>query len=378
MMGISSMDRRSFLKLSAGALAGMAFWQMGRPLAHAEAPDVVRASVAELPLKAEDAARKSNLVARNWEKLQEYADTIADGTLKSKVKGVLKNPAPTFLSAYGAGDASRVYGELQAKGLVDPAKTDAAHLLPPIADAKTSPQPFLTAPGSGYASHHPYPGGLVTHTTANVAILLGIYHAYEDVFGYDCVYDVAVAGEILHDLAKPYVFQWKEDGSSLKEYTIAGTGAHHIFSIAESMYRNLPKEVVVAQACAHNHPGSDSDAKQVEAWLMAASILAGKDPVASGYLTSAGKLTEPVGEEGFLVHLGDHDWVLSGFAAKKSVAYLGDYAVRVLGVASGDAKRINAVRNYAGSQLSYMRLYQVLAQGGTKQADALMETVFRA
>ena len=110
----------------------------------------------------------------------------------------------------------------------------------------------------------------------------------------------------------------------------------------------------------------------------AASILAGKDAVALGLLTAEGKLVAPIGAEGFLVHLGDHDWVLSGFAAKKSVAYLGDYAVRVLGVASGDAKRINAVRNYAGSQLSYMRLYQVLAQGGTKQADALMETVFRA
>ena len=55
--------------------------------------------------------------------------------------------------------------------------------------------------------------------------------------------------------------------------------------------------------------------------------------------------------------------------------YLRDYATQKLGVAASDTKRINAVRNYAGSQLSYMRLYQALTQG-TRQADALMATVF--
>ena len=55
----------------------------------------------------------------------------------------------------------------------------------------------------------------MTHTAANVEILKGIDQAYQTVFGYDCDYDVAVAAELLHDLAKPYVFQWQADGSSL-------------------------------------------------------------------------------------------------------------------------------------------------------------------
>lgn len=113
----------------------------------------------------------------------------------------------------------------------------------------------------------------MTHTAANVEILKGIDQAYQTVFGYDCDYDVAVAAELLHDLAKPYVFQWQADGSSLKEY-------------------------------------------------------------------------------------------------------LRDYATQKLGVAASDTKRINAVRNYAGSQPSYMRLYQALTQG-TRQADALMATVLK-
>ena len=93
----------------------------------------------------------------------------------------------------------------------------------------------------------------------------------------------------------------------------------------------------------------------------AASILAGKDAVALGLLTAEGKLVAPIGAEGFLVHLGDHDWVLSGFAAARCVAYLNDYAKRTYG--NLPEARFNALRNYVGSRVSYMRLYQAIAPG---------------
>ena len=86
-----------------------------------------------------------------------------------------------------------------------------------------------------------------------------------------------------------------------------------------------------------------------------------------------GKLVAPIGAEGFLVHLGDHDWVLSGFAAARCVAYLRDYAKRSFGTLP--EARFNALRNYVGSRVSYMRLYQAIAQGG---ADALMASVVKA
>ncbi|WP_299722579.1 hypothetical protein [Megasphaera sp.] len=57
---------------------------------------------------------------------------------------------------------------------------------------------------------------------------------------------MALAGQLLHDIMKTFVFQWQPGGASLKEYTIAGQGAHHVLSIAESMYRSLPAEEVVA------------------------------------------------------------------------------------------------------------------------------------
>ncbi|WP_416196887.1 hypothetical protein [Selenomonas sp.] len=135
----------------------------------------------------------------------------------------------------------------------------------------------------------------------------------------------------------------------------------------------MPASVVFAQACAHNHPGSEKDAADVEHWLQAASILAGKDAVALGLLTAEGKLVAPIGAEGFLVHLGDHDWVLSGFAAARCVAYLRDYAKRSFGTLP--EARFNALRNYVGSRVSYMRLYQAIAQGG---ADALVASVVKA
>ena len=59
-MGQSSLSRRSFLKLSAGAFAGMALWNFDHSV-HASAAEVAQTSVAELPLVAEDAARKSAL-----------------------------------------------------------------------------------------------------------------------------------------------------------------------------------------------------------------------------------------------------------------------------------------------------------------------------
>lgn len=367
------MSRRSFLRWSAGAVAGMALFGIAQQ-SHGYAAEVAGPSVSmsEIPMDPEQIARESPLIQGNMKKLTSYASSLKNRGLRTKVEEVLEHPAPTFLSQYGSADVTRVYAELQAKGLVDPDKITAETLLPPIQDPKVSPQPFLTAPGSGYQSHHPYPGGLVTHTAANVSILLGIYHAYEEVFADSCDYDTAVAGEILHDLAKPYVFQWQADGSSRKEYTIAGTGAHHILSVAESIYRDMPTKVIIAQACAHNHPGSEKDATDVEHWLQAACILAGKDAVRMGLLDRDGHLKEPIGSEGFLVHLGDHDWVLSSFAAKKCVAYLRAYAKRTFGAL--EEERFNALRNYVGSRVSYMRLYQAIERG---EAEALLASVVK-
>lgn len=75
-----------------------------------------------------------------------------------------------------------------------------------------------------------------------------IHEYYEKTFNFALDRDVVLAAQLLHDLHKPWVFQWQKDASSRTEETLAGTGEHHILSIAESLNQGLPAEVVVAQA----------------------------------------------------------------------------------------------------------------------------------
>ena len=51
--------------------------------------------------------------------------------------------------------------------------------------------------------------------------------------------DVVLASQLLHDLHKPWVFQWQADGTCRKEEPLAATGEHHVLSIAESLRRGL-------------------------------------------------------------------------------------------------------------------------------------------
>ena len=217
----------------------------------------------------------------------------------------------------------------------------------------------MTAPGSGYGSHHPYPGGLATHTDVNLHVTKALCAIYRDVFGYSVNEDIAVAAQILHDIAKPYVFQWQKDGSSRKEYTIAGQGAHHVFSLAEVIFRNFPAEEVIAQACAHGAPSSPREEADVASWLRAAAILAGKDAVEYGLVGKDGKTLHGIHrQEGYIVHLGDHDFVLSSPAARKTVAVLKKIAKDLYGMSEADLQGapFNAFRNHVGAQLSFMFL----------------------
>jgi len=109
--------------------------------------------------------------------------------------------------------------------------------------------------------------------------------------------DVMVAAPLLHDWAKPIVFQWNADVTEFAELNFGGdgatdnfgaagdsrTGAHHIIGVAESMARGLSPKLVITQASAHSNPTSGNEYKVVN-WLRAGGIIAGVDPVARGYL----------------------------------------------------------------------------------------------
>lgn len=363
----ATMSRRGFLKLAAGSALGAAMLSMpsfalAREL-EVKSRQLKPVMYDAIPQNAIACGQQAPLIEGCYRSILGYAEKIRDAGLRREVTDLIRNPSLRFLQEYSSPAARhRIYTQLANQGLVDTAKTDEAHFFP-VSDGKI--QEFRTAPGSGYGSHHPYPGGLATHVNANMHITEAVCNTYRDVFMYNVNRDIAFGAELLHDIAKPFVFAWQKNGRSLQEYTIAGTGAHHIFSIAEIIYRGFPADFVVAQACAHEAPNSAKGNESVAGWLKAAAMIAGKDPFAYGLLNKTGDgIRDPHRQEGYIVHLGDHDWVLSSPAAQKSVAILKEIAKRDYGMSAADLEgaRFNHFRNYIGSQLSYMFLNMLAAE----------------
>lgn len=345
-------SRRKFLQMTAGAAIGAAMLNMPG-MSFAAGAKVKAASYNNLP-DAVTLAANSELVQLSYQKIKDAVKTIQDPSLARMTMDIVNNPVPTFMNNYQLPGSKRtVYNKLVAAGLLDSSKTSLENFMPPYNGSL--PQPFYSAPGSGYASHHAYPGGLATHTAANLQISEGIYNTYTGLFNSDISHDIVIAAQALHDLAKPLVFQWNKDQSSLTEYQIAGTGAHHIFSIAEVIYRGFPVEEIVAQACAHTIP-TGKDEQVVAGYLKAAAIIAGKDAVKLGLVNSDNTIPTPHKQEGYIVSLGDHDFVLSSPACQKSVAILKQIAAKDYGMTKAEleGEHFNRFRNYIGAQYSMM------------------------
>lgn len=346
------MSRRKFLQMTAGAAIGAAMLNMPG-MSFAAGAKVKAAAYNNLP-DAVTLAANSELVQLSYQKIKDAVKTIQDRSLARMTMDIINNPVPTFMNNYQLPGSKRtVYNKLVAAGLLDSSKTSLENFMPPYNGGL--PQPFYSAPGSGYASHHAYPGGLATHTAANLQISEGIYNTYTGLFNSAISHDIVIAAQALHDLAKPLVFQWQKDQSSLTEYQIAGTGAHHIFSIAEVIYRGFPVEEIVAQACAHTIP-SGKDEQIVAGYLKAAAIIAGKDAEKLGLVTSNDTIPTPHKQEGYITSLGDHDFVLSGPACQKSVAILKEIAAKDYGMSKAglEGEHFNRFRNYIGAQYSMM------------------------
>ncbi len=317
-------------------------------------------------------AEASGVVMTAWESLRTAAAEIRNPAIRKAVQQIQRDPAPTLMGRIGKAEKKDIYGELHAKGLIT---VEEAAFLPQVAAGNQASQPFYSAPGSGYQSHHAYPGGLATHTALNVRVSKALAEGYADVFGSYLDNDVVLASQLLHDLHKPWVFQWQKSGESRSEQALAGTGEHHPLSVAESIVRGLPAEVCVAQACAHNHPRTPEDEKQVVGWIQAAAIIAGVDPVRRGLLESDGKtLPLPRRQEGFVCHLGDHDWVLAVPAAQWLIPIMGTIAERDYGIKKTDPA-FNSFRNYVFSQASIMALYETYAAKGEAELTRVVRSI---
>ncbi len=249
------MKRRTFLKKSLWAGTAISALSIA-PIARAASNPRAALSLDEvLAMSPVEMARGSLAVQAAFDVVCQAAKRVG-GETGARILSQLENPTVTI-------DLSRdaeVSGALRSAGLL---AADRTRVYPGIADAAKAPQPFWSAPGSGWSSHHAYPGGLVVHTAVNVLSAERLCDTYARIAGCGVDREAAVGGELLHDIHKPWVFQWLASGECRKELTLAATGEHHVLSIAESICRGYPTEHVVAQAAAHEHPGTAKGAALV-------------------------------------------------------------------------------------------------------------------
>jgi hypothetical protein len=390
----------------------------------------------------EDAARiasSSALVQSARELIGRRIGQIHDRTLARNVHELVEERLVCIRHRIAETAASKqaIVDKLTAAGLIAPSDAAAfpggalAGVLPPVLEAGGGcphlPQPFFSAPGSVFGGHHSYPGGLPIHESFNDISDTSFAANYRRVYGHpgpnglptiaasdgdggnnrvdvDIDEDLIVAAPLLHDWAKPLVFQWNADGTEFAELNFGGngvtdnygaagdsrTGGHHIIGIAESMARGLSPKFVIMQASAHSNPTSGNEFKVVN-WLRAAAIIAGIDPVARGYLRidGGGLLRLPavqrLGEvdlnaatptqvnapvEYQLHNLSDADFSQTGPSVAVVQILLAKLAP-AFGFDPTDTARYNKrYRNPALSNLSAEHLYMVYTTGGLEAVRA--------
>ena len=359
---------------------------------------------------------------------------IGDRTLARNVHELVEDRQVCIRhrAAESAASKQSIVDKLAAAGLYSAADATAfpggalAGVLPPVLDAGSTcphlPQPFFSAPGSVFGGHHSYPGGLPIHESFNDLSDTSFAANYRRVYGHpdsrglpviasadadhdaddgadvDIDQDIIIAAPLLHDWAKPLVFQWNADGTEFAEFNFGGngatdnygsagdsrTGGHHIIGIAESMARGLSPKFVITQASAHANPTSGNEYKVVN-WLRTAAVIAGIDPVARGYLRvdGAGRLRLPAVQrlgdvdlngatptqvnapvEYQLHNLSDADFTQTGPSVSVAQILLATLAP-AFGFDPSDTARYNtSYRNPALSHLSAERLYMLYTNGG--------------
>jgi hypothetical protein len=370
-------SRRNFLK-TAGLIAGTAVVaSQAFPAMAAAENGEAGISLAECQAMSPiEMARSSVMVQNAWKSLQEEIASVENPSLRALIADIYGDPTPRLTHALDEKVRRQIGRELTVKGYTKQAPAD---VLPAVPNDPRTVMPFDAAPGSGYQSHHAYPGGLVTHVATNVRITGAIVETYRNVYGYQVDRDIALAAQLLHDLHKPYVFQWNDDDSSRTEQALAGTGEHHILSAAELIARKAPPELVIAMISAHQCATTDDDEKTLADWLEAAAIVAGIDPVTHGLVSTKHRLPEIPRQEEFICHLGDHDFVLSVPAVKKSLPVMRQIAAEDYKMSETDlnGKVFNKLRNRVYSTCSAMRIHGEMTRHGKEGVRRLMHRAVR-
>lgn len=256
------------------------------------------------------ALAKNNASAqRSLKLINEKIAAMKAGPLRDAVRALVDAPRPSFMGRFAdAAAREAVRQELVKEGLLDATVT--LDQLFPALPPSGAVQCFACSAGNPPTKHHGYPGGLAEHTAFNLQAALALEQIYRSQLETTALdHDVMIAAPVLHDLLKAWTLQWNADGTTITQPKVGGTASHHVFIVAEALYRKLEPRVVIALAGAHEPNGAPAIA-----YLRAAAILAGVDPVAAKVLVKDAQgfaLPEVVLPEAAINHLSDHDYILT-------------------------------------------------------------------
>jgi hypothetical protein len=340
---------------------------LASPASAAELPEIPR-GLREGNARAARIARASNFIRTQYGSALQLARSIGGAHLRADVLRLIADPVPTYARKFATAESRTALRD--ALAAQDFVKSDApvSGIFPPGADGTRAVQPFWSAPGSAYDSHHSYPGGLTVHELFNARMSEHFANSYDAEYfsGPDRLdRDLVIASAFYHDIMKTVVFQFNADGTIVSELEIAGTGAHHCLSGAEAIARGHDARFVTILLSAHAAP-SLGDQVKVAAWCKAAAMIAGVDPVAFGMLDRNGNLATLAPVEAFISNLSDHDYVLSVFAMQQIAPGLA-----ALGPADPVSPEGRWWRHGVLSNASAIALYEAATRGDAAFAYAV-------
>lgn len=344
-----------------------------------------------IAMSPENMARSSRLVMGTYNELLQVASSLENDDYRKLMTECITGPKVTFLELYPTdADRRKMFDEMVKLGFFN-AKDDPDHVWPA---GHMNPQTYLTAPSSHNDFYNAHPGGLAVTVAYNIRMAEAYTANYRQMFGVPVNRDVSVAGLLIHEYPKTWLYQWKDDGSWLEEPRTVYDDtwhAHCIYVTAELMYRRFDSRIVMAMAAAHQlsalEAGMDGrdvttnwvGMERVAHFIKAAAVLAQVDPVAYGLLEhkNGDMVLAPQPAEQWVTHLSDMNWPYTmGAAHLYTQPALRQVAEDDLGIKGADlhGKPFNQLKNYVWSQISQVTLYEILVREGE---DAMRKTVNR-
>jgi hypothetical protein len=309
--------------------------------------------------------------------LPTLAQSLSQGPLQKRLQAILQLSAEQMAATSSftkrAYDAQLAHvNRIQNKQLRD---TVLEFVLKPAATAygQSATQSWLASPGSGWKSHHSYPGGLSVHNLEWVEAALGWADTYEKVYGVKLDRDVLIAGLVLHDWGKVW-FLFDDPTGKIGEpdwYPKAwGTkgkwkwmGGHGAVLYAELMHRGLPNDLLFAVAAAHFDPywALEKDDEGLNPALREAAQIAKK-------AAPQMKPTERMAEW-WVIQYVDDAWSFSTMVAARFAFETIESIVKELDL-KPDSREANKVAWFVLSRVGDFKIYEAYQKGGYDQEAA--------